>query len=356
MSKGIEKLKNSFGPGRPESNDRAPGNLPPGVAGVTANANTAFRGTTANGSPVYAGPPAYRWYGWGSVTPGANPHAPAGQYPVASANWYNITGSTPGAFPVPVTSPLHSPVGTEPPAYVTVPNQRIAPIGNTGIPTSRGTVYTPESMNYVPPPSDLSRGESSTEPRMTPTPTIAAPPPIMSPPPATITTPQTTDREPPIRPLTNVTPLPALPDTKVGEFQPTGPSPLPVSVTEDQTNWQPRQESRSPGEWGPAGGTPSTPAPLPTTNWQQPGSSSNLPAPSVARGQAGDVLPDPAIALIRRLCEGRTKQVDVRWTGSNRLMVRFDCRTASDAEQLVKAISARSELAPLQIDFSVVVK
>ena len=24
-------------------------------------------------APVYAGPPAYRWYGWGSVTPGANP-------------------------------------------------------------------------------------------------------------------------------------------------------------------------------------------------------------------------------------------------------------------------------------------
>jgi len=30
-------------------------------------AETPFRGTGANGAPVYAGPPAYRWYGWGTV-------------------------------------------------------------------------------------------------------------------------------------------------------------------------------------------------------------------------------------------------------------------------------------------------
>ena len=82
-----------------------------------APASTPFRGTGTNGAPVYAGPPAYRWYGWGTVTPGANPLAPAGQYPKASANWYNITGATPGAFPVPVGNPARVPSGTEPPDY-----------------------------------------------------------------------------------------------------------------------------------------------------------------------------------------------------------------------------------------------
>lgn len=80
-------------------------------------AETAYRGTGANGAPVYAGPPAYRWYGYGTVTPGANPFAPTGQYPRASANWYSITGATPGAFPVPVANPFRNPPGTEPPSY-----------------------------------------------------------------------------------------------------------------------------------------------------------------------------------------------------------------------------------------------
>src|SRR5436190_13957 len=73
--------------------------------------------TRPNGAPVFAGPPAYRWYGWGTVTPGANQFAPAGQYPRGSANWYVITGATPGAFPVPVSNPVQNLPGTEPPTW-----------------------------------------------------------------------------------------------------------------------------------------------------------------------------------------------------------------------------------------------
>lgn len=67
---------------------------------------------------VTAGPPAYRWYGWGTTTPGANPFAPAGTTPRGSANWYAQTGATPGAFPVPVVNPFRPPPGAEPPVYV----------------------------------------------------------------------------------------------------------------------------------------------------------------------------------------------------------------------------------------------
>jgi hypothetical protein len=65
---------------------------------------------------VYAGPPAYRWFGWGTTTPGANPHAPNGQSPQASANWYARTGATPGAFPTTTAQPV-TPAAYEPPQY-----------------------------------------------------------------------------------------------------------------------------------------------------------------------------------------------------------------------------------------------
>jgi hypothetical protein len=56
-----------------------------------------------NDNGVYARQPAYRWYGWGTTTPGTNPYAPNGQSPQGSSNWYVQTGATPGAFPEPVT-------------------------------------------------------------------------------------------------------------------------------------------------------------------------------------------------------------------------------------------------------------
>ena len=61
-------------------------------------------------------------------------------------------------------------------------------------------------------------------------------------------------------------------------------------------------------------------------------------------------------SVIRRVCDGRADGVDVRWTGSKKLTVCFECRTAPEARQLVKDISARPELTPFQIDFCVLVK
>jgi hypothetical protein len=349
LGQGLDKLKGTFGKsGRGESAERAPNQLPPGVSTVTANANTAFRGTGSNGAPVYAGPPAYRWYGWGSVTPGANPHAPTGQYPPASANWYSITGATPGAFPVPVTHPDRLSSGTEPPVYVAAPVQRVAPIWNTtssNLPThgfSRGA----DSVSHVAAPVDRSGQQSRVPP---PTPTITPPPPIVLPAisPTPIIVPGTTDQEPPIRPIgmePREQPLPVV-NTVEGSTPDTSPASSPLPVMSEKTNWQPTNESNAPGEWGPADGKPRSHA--------APG---GKPGHTVARGQIEDSRPDRTVELIRNLCTGRATGVDVRWTGGEKVRVSFDCRTAAAAQQLVKEISARPELAPLQIEFSVLVK
>jgi len=346
LSQGLEKLKGKSGRG--ESAERAPNQLPPGVSAVTANANTAFRGTGSNGAPVYAGPPAYRWYGWGSVTPGANPHAPTGQYPPASANWYSITGATPGAFPVTVMHPDRPTSGTEPPVYVAAPVQRVAPIWNTtstNLPThgfSRGA----DTVSHVAAPVDRSGQQSRSS---TPTPTITPPPTIVLPAitPTPIIVPGTTDQEPPIRPIGLEPQEQPLPVINPGEAASPGPSSLPLSVTDEKTNWQPTNESNAPSDWAPSDGKPrSHAAPAGEKTQGQP----------VARGQSEESRPDRTVDLVRGLCTGRATAIDVRWTGAEKLRVSFDCRTAAAAQQLVKEISSRPELAPLRIEFSVVVK
>jgi hypothetical protein len=49
--------------------------------------------------PGTAGTPAWKWYGYGTPTPGRNPLAPNGSYPAVPPTWYSTTGTTPGAVP-----------------------------------------------------------------------------------------------------------------------------------------------------------------------------------------------------------------------------------------------------------------
>jgi len=51
--------------------------------------------------------PAYRWYGYGAPTPGANPYAPNGTYTQPSAEFYTQSGATPGAIPSAIPSMLN---------------------------------------------------------------------------------------------------------------------------------------------------------------------------------------------------------------------------------------------------------
>jgi hypothetical protein len=49
--------------------------------------------------PGGAATPAWKWYGYGTPTPGHNPLAPAGTYPAVPPTWYTTSGTTPGAIP-----------------------------------------------------------------------------------------------------------------------------------------------------------------------------------------------------------------------------------------------------------------
>jgi hypothetical protein len=78
--------------------------------------------------------------------------------------------------------------------------------------------------------------------------------------------------------------------------------------------------------------------------------------PVVARGQMNDRTPDPIATLIQQMCQGRAAGVEVRWTGTKKLQVCFEIRTATEAQKLVADISKRPELTAYQIDFCVLVK
>jgi hypothetical protein len=162
---------------------------------------------------------------------------------------------------------------------------------------------------------------------------------------------------PPVPPATPVAVAPVGPpaDQNPGGPKPATPAPFPATVAPDDIRWQPTGETPAPppGTWVPAGDAPRAPArPAAEANW---GSKAPRPQP-IARGQVGDADRTDAVALIQSRCQGRAKDVDVRWTGSQALTVCFEVRTEAEAGRLVKDICARPELAPYQIDFCVLVK
>jgi hypothetical protein len=154
-----------------------------------------------------------------------------------------------------------------------------------------------------------------------------------------------------LAPVEVVPPPPCMP--------PTAPGALPVSVTDYQLKWQPTTDTPAQGEWNTPGKTRE--APRKTVPGASPADGKQSAAPElgsnvVARGQAGDNKPDPVITQIKRLCTGKAEGVDVRWTGTKRVSVCFECRTVAEAQQLVRELCARPELVPLRIDFCVLIK
>ena len=369
--------------------------------------STPLKGTAANGAPLLAGPPAYRWYGYGSVTPGANAFAPAGQYPRASSNWYSVTGATPGAFPVPVMNPYRSAPGNEPPQYT------LASPGSAGIPpasaqpprqfaetvqsngrdarTPRGISpapsnfsRTPGNAGISPMPSIGSIGTGSAPaklplpplPQPVGVPQMAAPPAMPAPSAASITPASDSPKAPilpePVGLIPSVDPAPLQPEAAIvvpptlparplveakkpvvglpvvaikaaGHTVPSAPEALPPALTDDM-NWNPTPE---PARVVPPGTW------LPATT---PGAMNAKPT-TLARGQMPDAnRADPVATLIQGMCRGRAEGIDVRWTASKKLTVCFEVRSQPDATRLVRDISARQELAAYGIDFCVLVK
>ncbi len=202
---------------------------------------------TAQGGPnqaaprVYSAPPAYRWYGWGTTTPGQNTYAPDGQsYPNGSARWFVHTGATPGAFPTAGSPAMTQMVGGgEPPGYAGPPSTpMISSFQGSRVVTDQTPGVGP-TATVTPPPS------VAVVPTMTPAPPSVADVPTMTPSQPVMVT-ETLTANPPMR--NAVAPEPVwqelnqvIPTVPANSAPATGEvSPRPLSpATEPEPNWQP---------------------------------------------------------------------------------------------------------------------
>ncbi|MFO0847686.1 MAG: hypothetical protein U0871_03860 [Gemmataceae bacterium] len=313
----------------------------------------------AGQSGVYAGPPAYRWYGWGTTTPGANPYAPSGQYPRGSANWYTQTGATPGAFPVPVTPAGVQVVGYEPPSYVggptlvasdmaTVPSgPRFVPADGPSLAHTARPLPAVMIPNERPLPRPLTGGQ------------------VVSPPPTLVsTTDQPVPLASPALAVSGESPMPLVAQTPTPAADPTSVGGL---------TWQTSSEARTDatrftavrGPAAPAPVTPPaptisiergpTPAPSPPaakpTQEPQPPATPWGPAKPTARGQADDRPGPTPESLVRNACYGLATVTGVRQTGPGTLVVQFTAGSMTDAKAAADAVSKIPQLKPFEVRF-----
>lgn len=270
---------------------------------------------------VYAGPPAYRWYGWGTTTPGRNPLAPTGQSPSGSSTWFAQTGATPGAFPVtaqPTTTYANAPQyrpSTPMPTLVSGLDYGFAPeVYATGLPPlPPGAIAiadgspVPYSTPYVAPilmnnSQPLAVGSSEVP---MPMPTLPVPP--------------TFEASAPSTPSVATMPVFPLPPS------------APPSV-----NWSSASGSTpfGPSVQAPAG----TPWTSPTT---------------IGRPQAPT---DPAAATLDariRHAAGSATVVEIKHVGLSKLLIRLRVNSAAEARIAVDAIAALPVLKPYAVDFEV---
>ncbi len=270
-----------------------------------------FRGTTPGGRAAYAGHPAYRWYGWGTTTPGANPYAPGGDYPATSAQWYTMSGATPGAFPVPVTNPFRAIPGPGAPAYAvnasSMPSPSVAP------------------------------------------PSFAAPPaPFVSEGPKPIVETAPFRYVPPDELSTTTGPVPSVPAAAGWR----GGAPLPAKTEEfparpatAEPAWQPIQSAapaKEPAK-GPAlfiGQSPAKPA----------AQSEILQAVAFE-----PVAPMSLAERVRAAAGAEVRNLEAKKLGRDGVIVRFDAPTDAIAEAAAKAIAALPDLKAYTVTFDVVV-
>lgn len=268
---------------------------------------------------VYAGPPAYRWYGYGTPTTGANPYAPNGRYPQASESWFAQTGATPGAFPVPV--------GGQP------VNHREKPVVIQSFPQE--------------PPRSL--GDSRPTYRTIPDTPVPESAPYRA---VVAETPRSFDRREPTMPAGPGTAVPVDPNNTEMNWQPVSASsrvpiastPAPEPTTPGKGLPVPVSPNDPPADWGPSKRSTPTDAPLPTV--------------TISRGQApiaatkSDAEVDTAI---RSACFGRANQVGVSRPGPQRLHVTLMVPTEADARDAAAVVSRLPEVKAYSVTFEAVV-
>jgi hypothetical protein len=275
---------------------------------------------------VYAGPPAYRWYGYGTPTAGANPYAPAGRYPQASGTWFAQTGATPGAFPVPVggmpVTPREQPVVVQ-----AFPQEQTRPVDVAHRPAWSRPSEWPEVMPHragvgaeTPRPAERREVMMPVGPGMPADPTAAAPTPEVEWQPAS---------------ANSRVPIASTPTPDAT------PRALPVPVSPPGTT--------PPADWSPAKPTQPADAPLPAVP--------SLPTVTVTRGQAPPVAKTDADvdATIRSACFGRASRVGVARPGPQRLHVTLVVPTEGDARDAAAVVSRLPELKTYAVTFEAVI-
>lgn len=251
--------------------------------------------TTVLPAAVYAGPPAYRWYGWGTTTPGANQYAPTGVYPRGSANWYSQTGATPGAFPVPVMNPYRSEPNAEPPAY------------------ARGA--TPDATTV--PGTRLVTGDAPPELRYGPTPTPAS-------------VPVNTVPVPPGAPPVAVQQA-DYPPVIAQSGQPSSGVVQSSARDEGKPTWQ-----RADGESMPFVNPP--------------------PTVTVIRGMEPKAREPSLEDAVKAACHAKAAVTEVRQTGPTQLVVKVRAATPADARAAFAALSEVPALRPYKVEFEADIK
>ena len=252
--------------------------------------------------------PAWKWYGYGTPTPGRNPLAPNGTYGPVPPTWYTTSGTTPGAIPT----------GSRPDAQPNVPGVIPDPLPLPKMPTepSASIAVVPPGGPVVPPapPADSVDWKSASASIRTP----VATPTSNQGPRATLKAPVRDDG-------------PAVPPTP-----PAPPGPQPRTPLQRQL---------------PASSSPDIPVePAPGIVAPPVGGVSLADRPVTARGLApgGDLS-----AAIRAACGADVRVVEVTSTGPKQMLVRL-------AGSVDAALAARDRLARLpdlrgwRVDFDLV--
>ena len=249
-----------------------------------------------------AATPAWKWYGYGTPTPGRNPLAPNGSYLAVPPTWYSTSGTTPGAIPTGARPGVLPDVPGVIPDPLPLPKMPTGPSTSIAVAPPDGPVVPPaDGANWQSAPASLRLPTATPVSTETPRATLKAPvrddgPPV----PATAPGPQ------PRTPLQRQLPTSSSPDIPV--------EPAPGIVAP------------------PAGGV------------------SMSDRPVTARGLAPSG--DPS-AAIRVACGTDVRVMEVTSTGPKRLLVRF-------AAPMEAALSVRDRLARLpelsgwRVDFDLV--
>jgi len=298
--------------------------LAPGAENATASAT------------IYSSPPAYRWYGWGTTTPGANPYAPSGKSPQASASWYSQSRATPGAFPVPaelprsVTAPRN-----EPPMYAADPS---ASGDEGGVRSSASVIPTTRAGNSPSPSSSPASASPNPVAVTRAVPAIASP--MVGLPPAVT--------DPPPVPLPGIRPAPVA-MSKPRQSTDMLPSRSVVSSANSEVvTWK-----AVPGAVRmPAGGESES---LPT----------RIPPPRVMLEREADsgtaepaplpptvILPPEQLrSLILTACQEWVRDVEVTALGQGKIQVKFAAFSESHAHAAAEAVSQLPEVRGYEIGF-----